>query len=418
MVYGRALSRVARRILHSPITTSCVGRPPCLPSTNLLTRTVPVPPPTGMRQTLARGMSTSAATPGLWGAGTKTVTAVDCHAGGEPARVIVAGAPDVPGTTMMEKRTAMMQDYDEFRQLLLHEPRGYPCQNANVIYPSVAEGCDFGYVILEQNKVYPAMSGHNTICVATALLETGMVPMQEPVTEFSIEAPAGPIHITAECSGGRVLSVKLLNVPAFVAHLDVEVDVPEIGKVTADIAYGGMWYTIVNAASIGLDLVPNNGKAICRAGEMIKVASREQVPVEHPEIFYPGPDILCFRGPPPPGSNADGMNAVVMSNVDLDWKRPETWTAMIDRSPCGTGTCAVMAVMHARGELSLRQPFVHESLIGSQFVGELVDMTTVAGIPAVVPTVSGRAWITQHCQIVVDPSDPYPAGYTVGDIWG
>eukprot|EP00035_Acanthoeca_spectabilis_P025977 m.460743 g.460743 ORF g.460743 m.460743 type:complete len:388 (-) comp22125_c0_seq1:106-1269(-) len=362
--------------------------------------------------------SVSTAAPGFWGEGVKTVTAVDCHAAGEPARVIVAGAPNLPGTTMLEKRLSMMDHCDEFRQLLLQEPRGYPCQNANVIYPSEAEGCDYGYVILEQNKVYPAMSGHNTICVATALLETGMVPMTEPVTSFAIEAPAGPIHITAECSHGKVTSVKLLNAPAFVAHLDAEIEVPELGKVTIDIAYGGMWYTIVHAPSIDLDLVPSNGKQISRLGEMIKVSSREQMPVQHPEIDYPGSDILCFRGPVPAGSNADAMNAVVMSNVDLDWDRPETWTAMIDRSPCGTGTCAVMATLHARGELGLNTPFVHESIIGSQFVGELVEETTVAGIPAVVPTVSGRAWITQHCQIVVDPSDPYPVGYTVGDIWG
>jgi len=203
------------------------------------------------------------------------------------------------------------------------------------------------------------------------------------------------------------------------------VDVPEFGKVTLDIAYGGMHYAIVDAASVGLIIDPARGKEICRLGEMIKVAAREQHPVFHPELDYPGCDILVFREPE---QRRDGRlyakNAVVMSNNELDWSRPETWTGMIDRSPCGTGTCAVMAAMHARGELALGEEFVHESILGSQFIGRLVEETYVGGghryaeeVPAVIPVVSGRAWITQYCQVVCDPSDPFPVGYRVGDIW-
>merc|ERR550514_1761314 len=155
-----------------------------------------------------------------------------------------------------------------------------------------------------------------------------------------------------------------------------------------------MWYAIVDAASVGLELLPENGKQICRLGEMIKVAAREQHPVNHPEFDYPGPDILAFRGPADPGSGASARNAVVMSNGELDWDRPDTWTAMIDRSPCGTGTCAIMAVLHARGQLRVGEDFVHESIVGSRFVGRLHGETSVCGRPAVLPSIGGQAWIT------------------------
>lgn len=325
----------------------------------------------------------------------------------------------MPGATTMEKRGYMMEHLDHLRKLLLLEPRGYPCQNANVILPPSHPDALFGYVVMEQNKIYPAMSGHNTICVATALLETGMVPMEEPVTKFKLESPGGLIEVTATCKNGKATDITLLNQPAFVAPggLGKKVKVPTFGDVVVDIAYGGMWYAIVDAPSIGLDLVPENGKEICRLGEMIKVATREQHPVNHPEFDYPGTDILVFRAPASPGSGASSKNSVVMSNGELDWEKPSTWSGMIDRSPCGTGTCAVMAAMHARGELAIGQEFVHESIVGTKFVGLLHGETTVGGIPAVTPSVSGQAWITQLATVILDPTDPFPEGYTVGDIW-
>ena len=167
----------------------------------------------------------------------------------------------------------------------------------------------------------------------------------------------------------------------------------------------------------GLALTPENGKELCRVGELVKAAAREQRPVAHPEFDYPGPDILCFRAPPLDGPSAAWRNTVVMSNGSFDWDRPETHTAMLDRSPCGSGTCAVMATLHARGELGLHEPFVHEGILGTRFVGSLRGETTVGGVPAVLPSVKGRAWITQHATVVVDPTDPFPTGFTVGDIW-
>lgn len=361
-----------------------------------------------------------------WGSGPRMLQTVDCHAGGEPARVVVGGLPHVPGATVVEQREYFAAHLDHFRKLLLLEPRGYPCQNADFVLPPLRPDAAFGVVIAEQGAIYPAMSGHNIMCVATALLETGMVQMREPVTEFALDLPAGLVRVSARCAAGKAVRVTLRNAPAFCRpeDMDVTVDVPHFGKVSLDVAYGGMHYAIVDAASVGLALAPERGREICRLGEMIKVAAREQHPVAHPEIHYPGPDILVFREPatrrPPEGGGPPALharNAVVMSNGALDWERPETWTAMLDRSPCGTGTCAVMAALHARGELALGEDFVHESIVGSTFVGRLEAETHVAGVPAVVPTIAGRAWITQHATVVCDPSDPFPEGYTVGDIW-
>eukprot|EP00756_Hemistasia_phaeocysticola_P057202 Hpha_TRINITY_DN33828_c0_g1::TRINITY_DN33828_c0_g1_i1::g.27459::m.27459/K01777/prdF; proline racemase len=353
--------------------------------------------------------------PSIWGAGPKTFQAVDAHCGGEPARIIVGGLPNIPGQTMMEKRAYFMENYDHIRKLLLTEPRGYPCQNADLVVPACSPEADWGLLILEQGKIYPAMSGHNAICFSTVLLETGLVTMREPQTSFTLDTPAGLVKVTAECSGGRCRSVTLRNAPAWLEKKDAVVEVPEIGRVVLDIAFGGMWYAIVDAASVGLNLDPSTGKEICRMGEMIKVAAREQCPVDHPQYSYPGPDILVFTAPGVEG--CDGRNAVVMSNGELKWDDPKTWTGMIDRSPCGTGTCAVMASRFARGKLKIGQPFVHQSIVGSRFTGVLTEEVDVCGRKAVVPEIKGQAWITQHCQVIVHPDDPFPEGYTVGDIW-
>ncbi|CAK8988050.1 unnamed protein product [Durusdinium trenchii] len=353
-----------------------------------------------------------------WGAAGRKLQCIDCHAAGEPARVVIGGLPDVSGATMAEKRLRMMQpDLDAFRRLLLLEPRGYPCQNANFVLPPTGKStAAFGVVIAEQGHVYPAMSGHNMMCVATTLLETGMVPMVEPLTTFDLETPAGLVGIQAQCREGKAIEITLRN------DMDVEIDVPELGPVKLDIAYGGMFYAIVDAKKLDLELLPHNGRRICRLGEMIKVACREQHPVNHPEFDYPGCDILVFTDLQRKDQGKMlGKNAVVMSNGRLSWDNPDSWTGMIDRSPCGTGTCAVMAQLHARGGLELSEEFVHESILGTHFVGELLEEVTIgptsAPVHAVVPRISGRAWITQRCEIVCDPSDPFPQGYTIGDIW-
>jgi proline racemase len=344
------------------------------------------------------------------------ISAVDLHACGEPGRVIVGGVLDVPGRTMFEKMKYFESQADDLRKRMLREPRGYPAANCNLILPPTQPEADAGFIIMEQVE-YPAMSGTNTICVTTALLETGMLPMREPTTDLVLEAPAGLIRVRARCANGKVTSVTFRNVPAFAAHLDTPIEVPHLGTVTVDVGWGGMFYVIADAEPFGLRLTPDEGREIVRIGEMIKTAAQEQLKVEHPTIPGIGITIAQLSGPPS-RPDADRKNAVVVSTGMLDWDRPATWTGAIDRSPCGTGTCAKMATLHAKGQLALGQDFRHEGILGTVFTGRLIEETIVGDRPALVPTLTGCAWITGFAQYVVDPDDPFPNGFTVGDIWG
>jgi proline racemase len=346
----------------------------------------------------------------------RMIQAVDAHAGGEPGRVIVGGVLDVPGRTMFEKMEHLRDHGDGLRKLMLREPRGYPAANCNLILPPTRPEAAAGYVIMEHTE-YPGMSGTNTICVTTVLLETGMVPMREPVTELTLESPAGLIRVRAECAGGKVRGVTFRNVPAFAVHLDRPIEVPHLGTVTVDVAYGGMFYVIADATPFGLRLVPDEGREIVRIGEMIKAATREQLPVVHPEQpGFAGVTIAILTGPASHPA-AHSKNAVVVSTGQLDWDRPATWTGAIDRSPCGTGTCARMAALHARGALRLGEDYHHEGILGTIFTGRLVEETRIGPYPAVVPTIMGRAWITGFSSYVLEEDDPFPEGFTIGDIW-
>ncbi len=344
------------------------------------------------------------------------IHAVDAHACGEPGRVIVGGVADVPGATMLEKARWLEHHADHIRKRMLNEPRGYPPMCCNILLPPTHPEAQAGYVIMEHVE-YPGMSGSNTICVVTVLLETGILPMVEPVTDLVLEAPAGLIRVRAECSAGKVARVTFRNVPAFAMYLDAPVEVPQLGTVRVDVAYGGMFYAITDASAFGLRLTPDEGRDIVRIGEMVKAAAREQLPVVHPEQpGFAGITISQLSGPPhDPAHHA--RNAVIVSTGSFDWSKPSTWTGSIDRSPCGTGTCAKMAVLHAKGQLTRGQPFHHESVLGTLFTGEIVDEVTVGDRTAIVPTLSGQGWITGFGQYVMDPTDPFQQGFTVGDIW-
>jgi len=345
------------------------------------------------------------------------ITAVDAHAGGEPGRVIVGGVLDVPGQTMFEKKVYLETRADSLRRRMLREPRGYPAANCNLILSPTHPDADAGFVIMEQTE-YPPMSGTNTICVVTVLIETGMVPAREPITRLKLETPAGIVAVEAEVADGKVTRVTFENVPAFAVHLDAPVEVPTLGTVMVDVAYGGMFYVIADAARLGLRLVPDEARDIARLGEMIKAATHEQLPAVHPENpAISGVTIAQLSGPPA-SVGAAARNAVVVSTGTLDWNQPASWTGALDRSPCGTGTCAKMATLHAKGKLALGQDFPHEGILGTIFTGRLIRETRVGPYPAVIPTLSGRAWITGFAQYVVDPDDPFPDGFTVGDIWG
>jgi proline racemase len=336
------------------------------------------------------------------------ITAVDAHACGEPGRVITGGVLDVPGKTMFEKVRYLETHADYLRLRMLREPRGYPAANCNLILPSNHPEADAGFVIMEQVE-YPPMSGTNTICVVTVLIETGMVATTEPITRLKLETPAGLISVEAEVHNGKVKKVTFRNVPAFATHLDTPVEVRGLGTVTVDVAYGGMFYVIAEAAPLGFRLTPDEARDIVRVAEMIKAATREQLPVVHPENpGIAGVSIAQISGGPS-RPEAHRRNAVVVSTGTL--------SGVLDRSPCGTGTCAKMAALHAKGKLPLAQDFVHEGILGTTFTGRLLEETRVGPYAAVVPALSGQAWITGFAQYVVDPEDPFPDGFTVGDIW-
>ena len=263
-----------------------------------------------------------------------------------------------------------------------------------------------GYIILESTE-YPAMSGSNTICVATVLLKTGILPMTEPTTELTLESPAGLIPVTCECRNGKVERVRFVNQPAFCYHLDATIEVPDLGRLTVDVAYGGMTYVLVDAEALGFDLTPAEARRLCELGQVIKRAAAEQLEATHPtNPDIPGITQVEFTGPLL--READGLrsqNAVVVS------------PGRLDRSPCGTGTSARLAQLHARSLLEVGQPFVHESVIGTRFDSSILSTTEVGPYDAVISTVAGQAWITGLYQFGLDPTDPFPRGFTVADSW-
>jgi proline racemase len=346
----------------------------------------------------------------------RTIHAVDTHIG-EPMRVITGGVPHIPGNTMFEKMKYMEVNDDQLRMMMLREPRGYPPLCCNLICEPVHPDADAGFIVMEHTE-YPLMSGGNVISVATVLLETGMLPMKEPVTKITLESPAGLIVIRAECRNGKVKKVKFKNVPSFAFYLDKKIEVPHLGEVTVDVGWGGMCYVIADVRQFkGLELIPEHGREITRVSSLIQKAAQEKLKVSHPD--YPGVEITISQlSGPTENPVADWKNAVTMPSGPVDLNNPATWIGAIDRCPCGTGTCAKMAVLHAKGQLQLNQKFRHEAILSQNiFTGELVEETQIGDYKAVVPTVEGQAWITGFNTLVLDHTDPFPNGFKVGDIW-
>jgi proline racemase len=333
----------------------------------------------------------------------RLITVVGCHAGGEVGNVVVGGVLPPPGETVFEQMQALRED-DSLRRLLLREPRGSVAFHANLIVPSRRPDCDAGFVIMEPTE-YPAMSGSNTICVATVLLETGMVTMREPETTLRLEAPAGVVAVRAACRNGRCESVELTNVPCFADRLDASLEVEGLGTLSVDVAFGGMWYAIADAAQLGFALEPAEARELSLVGERIRAAAREQLPCAHPDNpEIAGVSIVQIA------ESWQGVGAVTRNAVVVAPGR-------LDRSATGTGLSARMAVLHARGLMSPGDAMTHASVIGSTFDGRIVEETTVAGQPAIVPAIRGSAWITGVTQVLLDPADPFPEGYLLTDTW-
>ncbi|KAF2724198.1 proline racemase [Polychaeton citri CBS 116435] len=336
----------------------------------------------------------------------RMLNVVGVHTAGEVCDVIIGGVLDVPGETMYDKMMHFWKKRDSLRQVLLNEPRGCAAMCTNLILAPCNREADAGFIIMEHEE-YPPMSGANTIATATVLLESGMIPIQGPTTHLKLDTPAGLVAVDAKCEGGKCKAVSFTNVPAFVFALDREIVVPDLGKIKVDIAWGGMFYVLVDAASVGLQIESKVGAKLVEVGERIKRAVQDQTHPVHPEnTKIQGVTVLEFTGPMSDEKfGKASINTVVVS------------PGRLDRSPCGTGTCARLAVLHARGLLAEDEPLYHRSIVGSEFVGSIRGKTTVGEFPAVIPVVKGSAWVTSYKQVVLDPTDPFPKGFRVGDLW-
>lgn len=335
----------------------------------------------------------------------RAIQIINCHAGGEVGDVIVGGVAPPPGKTLWEQSRFISRD-QALRRLVLNEPRGGVFRHVNLLVPPRDPRASAGFIIMEPEDT-PPMSGSNAICVATVLLETGIITMEEPVTKFFIEAPGGLVEISAECRDGQVERITLINLTSFAAQLDATLEVPGLGTLMVDTAYGGDSFVIADAAGLGFTLAADEARDLAETGMKITVAATEQLGFEHPD----NPDwrhisFCAFAG----DVSRNGQDFRTRSAVAI---RP----GKIDRSPTGTAVSARMAVLHARGLMSVGDRMTATSLIGSEFEGKILARTTIDGRTAIIPQIKGRAWITGTSQLMLDPSDPWPEGYRLSDTW-
>ncbi len=337
---------------------------------------------------------------------TKLIHIVSAHAEGEVGDVIVGGVAPPPGDTIWEQRTFIATD-ETLRNFVLNEPRGGVFRHVSLLVPPKDPRAQIGWIVMEPADT-PPMSGSNSMCVSTVLLETGLVPMTEPLTKMVLEAPGGLIEVTAECRDGKAERIHVTNHASFTDRLDAMIEVEGLGSLRVDTAYGGDSFVLVSAARLGFALTPDEARDIAVTGMRITRAANEQLGFTHPD----NPDwnhISFCQVTAPVERRADGVltgrNAVAI--------RP----GKIDRSPCGTGCSARMAVLHARGEMRVGERFIGSSLIGSEFHCRIERETMLGERPAIVPVISGRAWITGRRDEMLDPSDPWPQGYRLSDTW-
>jgi proline racemase len=335
---------------------------------------------------------------------TQTLTAVETHAEGEQGTCYLGSVFEIPGLTAREKLQHVNEVDDRIRRFLCFEPRGRSQASANVVFPSTHPEADAGFIILQADRAH-AMSGSNTICVVTALLETGTIPMREPETVVTLETAAGLVRARATCRDGRCERVTLDGVPSFVERLDVPLQVPGYGEIEVDIAYGGCYYVLADVAQLGLSLRREQAREVVDAGSAIFRAASDAIAVRHPEV----PEIDFFSYAMLTGDDDPAAGRLRGATV---------LSGRVDRSPCGTGSSARLACMAARGQAAVGSRFTATSLIDSEFEVELAGVTEVAGRPAVLPRISGRGWVVGTRISAVDPTDPYQEGYVLSDIWG
>ncbi len=335
----------------------------------------------------------------------KIIHTVSCHAEGEVGDVIVGGVTPPPGDTIWAQSRWIAND-QTLRNFMLNEPRGGVFRHVNLLVPPKNPEADMGWIVMEPEDT-PPMSGSNSMCVATVLLETGILPMSEPETKLRIEAPVGVVEITARCEDGKVVSITTKNVASFATALDAKLEIEGIGTLTVDIAYGGDTFAIVDASVLGFEIAPDEARDIAETGVKITRAANQQLGFAHPE----NPDwnhiSFCQMAMPLIDDNGSpsGRNAVIVQ------------PGKIDRSPCGTGCSARLAVLHAKGELEVGDVLIGRSIIDSRFDCRIESATTVGDLPAINPSIRGRAWLTGTHQYCLDPGDPWPGGYKLSDTW-
>ncbi len=336
----------------------------------------------------------------------KTIHVISAHAEGEVGDVIVGGVAPPPGDTIWEQRSFIAKD-QTLRNFVLNEPRGGVFRHVNLLVPPKHPEADAAWIIMEPEDT-PPMSGSNSICVSTVLLDGGIIPMQEPETHMMLEAPGGLVKVRAECKDGKAQRIFVQNLPSFADKIGVPLEVPGHGTITVDTAYGGDSFVVVDAQALGFDIVEDEAKDIARLGVAITNAANDQLGFTHPE--NPDWDHISFCAFCGPLSRTEtglsGKSAVAIQ------------PGKVDRSPTGTAVSARMALMAAKGQMKPKETFEAVSIIGSRFSGRIVESTTIGDRPAIVPEISGRGWVTGIHQHMLDPDDPWPTGYRLSDTWG
>lgn len=336
----------------------------------------------------------------------KTIHVISAHAEGEVGDVIVGGVTPPPGETIWEQRSFIAKD-QTLRNFVLNEPRGGVFRHVNLLVPPKHPEADAAWIIMEPEDT-PPMSGSNSICVSTVLLDGGIIPMQEPETHMTLEAPGGLVKVRAECKEGKAQRIFVQNLPSFADKIGVPLEVPGHGTITVDTAYGGDSFVVVDARAIGFEIVEDEAKDIARLGVAITNAANDQLGFTHPEnLDWDHISFCAFCGPlSRTETGLSGKSAVAIQ------------PGKVDRSPTGTAVSACMALMAAKGQMNPNETFEAVSIIGSRFSGRIVESTTVGDRPAIVPEISGRGWVTGIHQHMLDPDDPWPTGYRLSDTWG
>ena len=328
------------------------------------------------------------------------ISALDTHTEGEPTRIVLSGLPAIKGSTMAEKKQYMVTHLDHFRTLLMKEPRGHKDMFGAIITPPTTRHADYGVLFMD-NTGYLDMCGHGTIGITTALIETGMVVLQEPETIVSFDTPAGLVTGHARIENGRVAGISVSNVASFLYAENVEVDLPEIGKIAIDVSFGGNFFAMVPAKTLGISIHPDNITQLIRIGMQVKKSVNQSLDVQHPTEKHIQTVELAEIYEKPDPSLPYSKNVVIYGE------------GQVDRSPCGTGTSAAMATLYGKGKLALNQEFVNESILGTRFKGKLVKAVEVGGFNGADPVIMGRAYLTGIQQFIVDPDDSLKYGFTL-----